>query len=486
MKGQHIISIDQSTSATKVFLIDGEGSIVRRFSRDHHQFYPAAGCVEHDALEIRENVFDGIRSLTADCAGISGIAISNQRETTVFWDRASGEPLCPAVVWQDVRGEKYKELFAPWADRVRQITGLPLSAYYPALKIAAKFREDPMLERIAAEGKLCIGTMDSYLIYCLTGGEVFATDVSNASRTQLMDLRTLQWSEELCGIFGIPKGCLPQIRPSDAVFGETRAEGIPGGMPITGVMGDSHAAFFGQGCQEIGMVKATYGTGSSVMMNIGSAPILSSHGLSTSVGFSCKGATCYVLEGNVTSSGDTLRWLKDEAELVKDVSDVERIAAQCEDSGGVYLVPAFSGLGAPHHLPGANALICGISRGSTRAHIIRAALESIAYQDADVILAMSADTGTDPNELRVDGGPTANRLLMQFQADILGCPVQCAYVSELSALGCAYMAGLTLGVFDSLEGLGHGKGARYEPRRSSSWREEAIARWRLAVNRCAD
>ena len=484
MKSNYIISVDQSTSATKVFLINSEGSIVKKFSRDHHQYYPEPGYVEHDADEIQRNMFEGINLLAAECSGVSGISISNQRETTVFWSRTTGKPLCPAVVWQDVRGEKYRSLFEPWADRVREVTGLPLSAYFPALKIAAKFREDPMLERMALEGDLCIGTVDSYLIYCLTGGEVFATDVSNASRTQLMDLQTLQWSEQLCKIFGIPEGCLPKIHPSDALFGETKAEGIPKGIPITGVMGDSHAAFFGQGCRQIGMVKATFGTGSSVMMNIGSTPLLSSHGLSTSVGFSFRRNTCYVLEGNITASGDTLKWLMDEVELIEDVAEVEQIAAQCRDSGGVYLVPAFSGLGAPYNLPGAHAIICGISRGSTKAQINRAALESIAYQDADVILAMEADTGTNPNELRVDGGPSGNKMLMQFLSDILGCPVQCAHISELSAFGSAYMAGLTLGVFSD-ESLSHGKGARYEPQQSSSWREEAITQWRLAVSRCA-
>jgi glycerol kinase len=485
MNRKHIIAVDQSTSASKVFLLDDGGKIIRRFSRDHRQYYPGSGRVEHDADEIRQNVFDGIRLLASGDIRVSGIAISNQRETTVFWHRTTGEPLCPAVVWQDVRGETLYDDFAPHADRVRLISGLTLSAYFPALKIASKMREEPRLETLAKEGNLCIGTVDSYLIYCLTGGRVFATDVSNASRTQLMEIKSLKWSDELCRVFGIPRDCLPRILPSDTLFGVTGAEGIPQGIPITGVMGDSHAAFFGQGCHQIGMVKATYGTGSSVMMNVGQEPALSSHGLSTSVGYSFRGETCYVLEGNVTSSGDTLKWLRDEAGLVEDIAQVETIAAQCEDSGGVYMVPAFSGLGAPYNLPGARAIICGISRCSTKAHIIRAALESIAYQDADVILAMKDDTGADLSELRVDGGPSANALLMQIQADILGCPVQCAPVSELSALGAGYMAGMTLGVFTDMTDLGHSGGARYEPQKSSSWREEALSLWRRAVHQSA-
>ncbi len=481
-----ILAVDQSTSASKVFLLDARGQIAGRFSKSHRQHYPAPGHVEHDAQEIWQNVREGIRALSQGGEEIAGLAISNQRETTVLWDRQTGEPLCPAVVWQDVRGQYICHELAAYADSIRKRTGLTLSAYFPAAKAAAKLREDPKLRQMAQEGKLCIGTMDSYLIYRLTGGSVFKTDLSNASRTQLMDLKTLGWSGELCKLFDIPMQCLAEIVPCDAAFGETSAEGIPPHLPITGVMGDSHAAFFGQGCHHKGMAKATYGTGSSVMMHIGDTPLLSSQGLSTSVGYAFRGETCYVLEGNVTSSGDTLRWLCDEAGMIEDIAEAEKIASELEDTQGVYLVPAFSGLGAPYNQAQARAIICGLNRGSAKKHIVRAALESIAYQDADIIRAMEADTQSFLQELRADGGPSANSLLMQFQADVLGCPVQCASASELSALGSGYMAGLTLGLYTGTLLSDHASGKCYLPQKSLKWREEALAGWKDAVARSAN
>ena len=480
------MAVDQSTSASKVFLLDARGQIAERFSKSHRQYYPAPGHVEHDAQEIWQNVREGIRALSQDGREIAGLAISNQRETTVLWDRQTGEPLCPAVVWQDVRGQYICHELAAYADNIRKLTGLTLSAYFPAAKAAAKLREEPKLRQLAQEGRLCIGTVDSYLIYRLTGGSVFRTDLSNASRTQLMDLKTLRWSGELCDLFGIPMQCLPEIVPCDAAFGETSAEGIPQRLPITGVMGDSHAAFFGQGCHHKGMAKATYGTGSSVMMHIGDTPLLSTQGLSTSVGYAFRGETCYVLEGNVTSSGDTLRWLCDEAGMIEDIAEAEKIASSLEDTQGVYLVPAFSGLGAPYNQAQARAIICGLNRGSAKKHIVRAALESIAYQDADIIRAMEADTLSELQELRADGGPSANSLLMQFQADVLGCPVQCASASELSALGSGHMAGLTLGLYTGALLADRASGKRYLPQKSPKWREESLAGWKDAVARSAN
>lgn len=484
MSGKHLIVIDQSTSASKVFLLDEKGEIVKRFSKNHHQFYPKPGHVEHDAEEIWQNVRKGIGSVAGDAKDIAAMGITNQRETTVLWERETGEPVCHAVVWQDVRGEALCKELETHAQRARELTGLTLSAYFPAAKAASVLRERPDLQKLAQEGGLCIGTVDSYLVYRLTGGKVFQTDVSNASRTQLMDLRSLEWSRELCELFGIPPGCLPKIVPSDGDFGIISAGGLPQGIPIAGVMGDSHAALFGQGCHEAGMAKATYGTGSSVMMNIGSRPVPSPSGLSTSVGFAFEGKTCYVLEGNVTCSGDTLCWLRDEAELVKDLAEVERLAGSVPDTQGVYLVPAFSGLGAPYSDGNARALLCGMSRGTNRAHLVRAALESMAFQDADVIAAMGQDMGSPLSELRVDGGPTKNGLLMQFQADLLGCPVQCASASELSALGVGYMAGVKAKVYPSLENVAQKPGTRYEPVQNSRWRQAAREGWLAAVSRC--
>ncbi len=484
MSGKHLMVVDQSTSASKVFLLDEKGEIVGRFSKNHQQFYPGPGHVEHDAEEIWQNLREGISQVAAGVTDLAALAITNQRETTVLWDRASGKPLCHAVVWQDVRGEALCKELAAHGEDVRAKTGLALSAYFPAAKAASVLRERPDLRAKAREGSLCIGTVDSYLAYRLTEGQVFQTDVSNASRTQLMDLRKLAWDQGLCDLFGIPRHCLPRIVPSDGDFGQVEAGGLPQGLRITGVMGDSHAALFGQGCHQQGMAKATYGTGSSVMMNIGLAPRLSGFGLSTSVGYAFQGQTCYVLEGNVTCSGDTLCWLRDEAGMVADVAEVERLADTVPDTQGVYLVPAFSGLGAPYSDSNARALLCGMNRGTTRAHILRAALESMAFQDADIIRAMEGDTGSRLRELRVDGGPTHNALLMQLQADLLDCPVQCASASELSALGAGYMAGRTVGLYQGMESVQRGAGTRYEPGCSVAWRKNALEGWKAAVERC--
>lgn len=480
MSSPYIVAVDQSTSASKVYLLNAQGSIVKRYAKDHAQHYPHPGHVEHDAEEIWQNVLEGILAVTSKVSGICGLAISNQRETTVFWDPVTGKPVCPAIVWQDVRGEALCRERSAYAKQVKAITGLDLSAYFPAAKIAAKFREDPALLKRAEQKQLCVGTMDSYLMYRLTQGKTFACDVSNASRTQLMDLEKLAFSEELCGLFGVPMACLPEIRPSDAQFGQVAIEGLPA-LPITGVMGDSHASFFAQECREKGMVKATFGTGSSVMMNIGDKPLFSNLGLSTCVGYSFEGQICYVLEGNITSSGDTLRWLVEEAGMAKDLQEVEEIAKQTRDTDGVYLVPAFSGLGAPYQQPAAQALICGLNRGSKREHIVRAAMESIAYQDVDVLQAMQLDTGIGIKELRVDGGPTANQELMQFLSDIAACDVQSADQRELSALGAGIMAGRVLGVYQESSYLK--KGMRYQPTQRADWRESKLSGWKKAISR---
>lgn len=485
--GKYIISIDQSTSASKAFLLDDQGAIAASLAIAHKQYYPAPGRVEHDAREIWANVVSAITQVIQNVpAGeIAALAISNQRETTVLWDRETGEPLCPAIVWQDVRGEALCEAMKGHASVVREKTGLPLSPYYSALKAASVLRENPDIFTKAQKGQVCIGTVDSYLVFRLTGGRHFQTDVSNASRTQLFHLQNRSWDEELCRWFDIPPCCLPAITLSDGDFGQTNCAGLPGGIAITGVLGDSHAAFFGQGCLHKGMAKATYGTGSSVMMNVGLTPILSENGLSASVGFGFQGKVCYVLEGNVTSSGDTLCWLRDEMAFIQSVQEVEDAAKTVSDTGGVYLVPAFSGLGAPHFHGQARALLCGISRGTKKEHILRAAMESMAYQNADVLAAMEKDIGSPLSELRVDGGPTKNSLLMQFQADLLRCPVQCAGASELSALGAGFMAGIAAGVYPSLFAIPamQKKGMRFTPSMEEPRREGLYNGWRSAVLR---
>ncbi len=442
-----VLAIDQSTSGTKAILVNARGEIVRRATLPHKQHYPAPGRVEHDANEIYANTLKLIGEVGR--GEIAAMAIANQRETTVVWDRKTGEPVCPAVVWQDVRAEGLCRSLFEHAERVLDKTGLLLSPYYPAAKLAAVLQEHPDVKRRAEAGELCAGTVDSYLLYRLTNGKTFATDVSNASRTQLMNLRTLAWDDELLDIFGIPESLLAErILPSDAAFGERD------GAPIRCVLGDSHASLFGHGCHAQGMVKTSYGTGSSLMLNVGEAPVLSRHGLSASVGFGFQGRVCYVLEGNITCSADTLVWLKEELRLIDDIAEVEAIASSVPGTDGVTLVPAFSGLGAPYFDSNARAILCGMNRGTTRAHVVRAALLSIAHQNADVLDAMRKDTGLPVRALHADGGGSVNKLLMQAQADFAGCEVRCSPEKDLTALGAAYMAGLAAGLYLSFDGIG--------------------------------
>ncbi len=483
---RYIVTLDQSTSASKVFLLDDQGAIIRRFSKAHEQFYPAPGHVEHDAEEIFRNVVEGINTVLKDIPTeeVGAISISNQRETTVIWDRETGEPVCHALVWQDVRGEYITEELKEHRQTVLERTGLALSPYYPAAKAAAVFRERPDLLKRAEAGELCFGTIDSYLIYRFTNGALHATDVSNAGRTQLFRLDQLAWDAELAALFGIPVCALPtKILHSDADFGCTAHPSLPKGIRITGVMGDSHAALYGNGCHQPGTAKATYGTGSSVMLNVGEKPILSRNGLSACVGFGWQGKVCYVLEGNVTCSGDTLVWLKENMGMISDISEVEPLAASVPDTGGVSLIPAFSGLGAPYFDSDALAVICGMNRGTTRAHVVRAALESIAQQDADVLEAMSKDFGSPVTQIFADGGPSSNKLLMQLQADLVPCKVNCAALSELSALGSGYMGGIASGVYPSFEEIPQRKqpGRVYEPVMSEEKRNALRDIWKNAV-----
>ena len=438
---RYILSIDQSTSGTKAGLLDERGRIVRKAARPHAQSYPAPGWVEHDAEEIYQNtlavideVLDGIPS-----GDVAAMGIANQRETTVIWDRQTGRPLCPAVVWQDVRSSALCETLSSHADYIKHTTGLALSPYYPAAKAAY------VLHGHCFDTDFCVGTMDAYLIYRFTEGRVFATDVSNASRTQLANIETLDWDESLCRIFSIPRESLAaRILHSDACFGEFR------GIPIHAVMGDSHASLFGHGCHEAGMVKTSYGTGSSIMMHTGPVPVYSENGLSTSVAFGYRGMVSYVLEGNVTCSADTLIWLRDELELISDVTEVEMLAASVPDTQGVYLVPAFAGLGAPYFDENARAVLYGMNRGTRRAHVVRAALESIAHQNADVLDAMARDMGTPVRSLSADGGGSVNTLLMQMQADFVPGRIICTNESDITLYGVGQMAGFSCGIVSGL------------------------------------
>ncbi len=482
---RYIVSIDQSTSASKVFLMDSRGKLARRFSVRHKQYYPKPGWAEHDADEIWHNVSRGLREVTEglDPRRLAAVSVTNQRETTVFWDRATGAPVRPAIVWQDVRGSQLCAELAQNSDIVRKRTGLSLSPYYSAAKAAYALRADASLRARAESGDICIGTVDSFLIHRLTGGRRFATDMSNASRTQLFSLDSLAWDNSLCRIFGIPVCSLADILPSDGDFGFTDCECLPNGIPVTGVLGDSHASLFGHGCTETGMTKTSYGTGSSVMMNVGDRPVSPRDGLSCSVGYCCGGRACYVLEGNITCSGDTLNWLCEQAELCSSAAEVESVSASVPDTGGVYLVPAFSGLGAPYFDSGARAAIIGMNRATTRAHIVRAALESMAYQNADVAEVMAENAGSRLTALHADGGGSRNGLLMQFQADLLGCDVLCASCEELSAVGAGLMAGLATGfITDASACLATDR--EYRARISPDERSDRMAGWRAAVARC--
>ena len=469
-----ILSIDQSTAGTKALLVDERGEIVRRSSLAHAQYHPAPGYVEHDAAEIWRNVARLLDEMWTD--GVCAIALANQRETTVLWDRATGEPVHSAIVWQDVRAEPLCHQMARHRELVQRKTGLMLSPYYPAAKIMAALAARPDLHARAEAGELCAGTVDSYLVYRMTGGELFATDVSNASRTQLMNLKTLAWDSELLRLFRIPRFMMAQqILPSDGQFGTYR------GVPIAAVLGDSHAALFGHGCRAPGQVKASYGTGSSIMLNVGTKPVASANGLSASVGYGFSGEVCYVLEGNVTCSADTLMWLRDDLRLIDDLRHVETLAGSVESTQGAYLVPAFSGLGAPYFHSDARAILCGMSRGTTKAHVVRAALESIAHQNADVLDAMARDMGASINLLSVDGGGSVNGLLMQMQADFIDAHVHVSSEKDLTALGAAHMAGLSVGLHEGFMPLRIA--ATYAPKMGEVQRRQHRSAWADAVHR---
>ncbi|MBQ8653873.1 MAG: glycerol kinase GlpK [Clostridia bacterium] len=481
---KYILGIDQSTAGTKAALMDQQGRLSHAVRRRHQQYYPAPGYVEHDAEEIWQNV----KALMAeaaqgvDKADIAGVSISNQRETTVIWERATGKPVHRAIVWQDVRAKGLTDSLADRADFVRRTTGLMLSPYFSAAKAAAVLKANPDLMARAQAGELCFGTVDSYLLYRMTDGKSFKTEVSNASRTQLMDLHTLKWSVELADMFGLPMSMLAdEICMSDADFGEVTAVESLRGVHVRSMLGDSHAALYGHGCVKPGMVKATYGTGSSIMMNVGDKPVLCEGGLSSSVGFGAKGRVCYVLEGNVTCSADTLMWLKDELQLISSMDDLAE-ASQVESTGGVYLIPAFAGLGAPWFYENARAMLFGMNRGTRRAHVIRAALESIAHQNADVMDAMGRDANCPVTALEADGGGSVNPLLMQMQSDLVPCKVTVPAEREVSLLGAAMLAGHGTGMLP--ENVQLPLEAEYTPAMTDEQRQASRAGWLDALKRC--
>ncbi len=454
---QYILSFDQGTTSSRAIIFDKEGAIISVAQKEFTQFFPQPGWVEHDANEIWSTQF-GVAAEALSKAGlgaenIAAIGITNQRETTVVWERATGQPIYNAIVWQDRRTADFCDsLKASGKDKlIQQKTGLIIDAYFSATKIKWILDNVPGAREKATKGELCFGTIDSWLLWKLTKGQVHATDVSNASRTMLLNIHTLQWDGELQDIFNIPGNMLPQVRSSSEVYGHTQNILSSHNIPIAGIAGDQQAALFGQMCTQPGMVKNTYGTGCFMLMNTGEKPVTSSNNLLTTVAWKVNGITQYALEGSVFIAGAVVQWLRDGLGIIKSSAEVETLAAQVSDSEGVYVVPAFAGLGAPHWNQHARGIITGLTRGSSSAHIARAALDSIAYQTMDVLKAMEADAGIAIRELRVDGGATSNNLLMQFQADILNTIVVRPVVTETTASGAAYLAGLAVGFWKNME-----------------------------------
>jgi glycerol kinase len=451
-----ILAFDQGTTSSRAIVFDHSGSILGVAQREFTQHYPQPGWVEHDAGEIWQSQLEVGREVLAQCglsaADVAAIGITNQRETTVLWDRATGEPVHNAIVWQDRRTASFCDSLreAGHTEMVQQKTGLLIDAYFCATKLRWLLDNVPDARDRAERGELAFGTIDSWLFWKLTGGRVHATDVTNASRTMLLNIKTCQWDEDLLSLFDIPRSVLPEVQPSSHIYGETEADLFGGTIKLGGAAGDQQSALFGQNCTRHGMAKNTYGTGCFMLMNIGHKPIASTCNLLTTVACNVGQAREYALEGSVFIAGAAVQWLRDGLGIIESSADIETLAASVPDSGGVYMVPAFAGLGAPHWDSYARGTIIGITRGTTRAHIARAALESIAFQVADVLDAMKRDAGIPIEELRVDGGASANDLLMQFQADVLQVPVVRPKVIETTALGAAYLAGLAVGFWNDI------------------------------------
>ena len=443
--GKYVLGIDQSTQGTKALLFDEEGKLLCRSDLPHKQIVDERGWVEHDLEEIYHNTVQVVKDLVKkagiDRSELAVLGISNQRETAACWEKETGKPVYNAIVWQCARGAAICDELERQghARMIREHTGLQLSPYFSAAKLAWIFRNVDGVKEKAKAGKIACGTIDSFLVHRLTKGRNFQTDYSNASRTQLFDIRALKWDAQLLELFGIDASCMAQVTDSNGDYGETDFEGfLEKPIPIRGVLGDSHGALFGQGCLEKGMIKATYGTGSSIMMNIGETPVFTDLGVVTSLAWSMDGRVNYVLEGNINYTGAVITWLKDEVKLISSAAETEELARGAAENDRTYLVPAFSGLGAPYWDSKASAVICGMTRTTGKAEIVRAALDCIAYQITDIVRVMGEASGIDIEELRVDGGPTRNGYLMQFQSDQLGIPVRIP----------AYAAGIALGIFD--------------------------------------
>lgn len=490
---RYILAIDQGTTGTTALVIDRNLNILSKVNNEFAQHYPKPGWVEHDAAEIWQGtvktVGEAIQRAGVTGGDIAAIGITNQRETTVLWERATSKPVHNAIVWQDRRTaatcERIKKNKAV-ARMVRQKTGLVLDPYFSGTKIDWILKNVPAAKTLAKDGKLAFGTIDTWLVWNLTGGAAHVTDVSNASRTLLMDLKTLSWDTKLLKTFGVPASVLPEIKSSSEVYGRTKnVLGLPDGIPISGMAGDQQAALFGEVCFAPGEAKCTYGTGSFLLMNIGKKPILSKSGLVTTVAWKIGKDVFYALEGSAFIAGAAVQWLRDELKIISKSSEVEVLAASVADTGGVYFVPALAGLGAPHWDPYARGLLTGLTRGSGRAEIARAVLEGVALSQYDILEAMQKDSGKKLKMLKADGGASANNLLMQFQSDVLGAQIVRPRIVETTALGAAFLAGLAVGFWKDREEIRKSfKVDRvFDPQMDKKKKSEKIAGWKAAVKR---
>ena len=488
---KYILALDQGTSSSRAIVFDEHGQTKAVSQKEFTQIFPKPGWVEHNPMEIWSSqasvIAEAITSIDINGLNIAAIGITNQRETTIVWDAETGEPVYNAIVWQDRRTSEFCDGLKRdgRTDLIRSKTGLIIDAYFSATKILWILENVPGARQKADEGKLRFGTVDTWLIWMLTRGEVHVTDVTNASRTMLFNIHTLEWDKELLQLFGIPESMMPEVKSSSEVYGYTKTTLFAHEVPIAGIAGDQQAALFGQMCTEPGSVKNTYGTGCFMLMNSGERPIMSSNNLLTTIAWKIGDTVNYALEGSIFVAGSVVQWLRDGLGIIRSSSEVEALAASVPDNGGVYFVPALTGLGAPHWDQYAKGSIYGLSRGTTAAHIARAALEGIAFQTMDIVNAMQKDAGCTLKELKVDGGASRNNLLMQFQADILGTSVIRPIVTETTALGAAYLAGLAVGYWESIDHIKSQWGVEMEfkPEASQAQVEDLKEGWAEAIRR---
>ncbi len=484
-----ILALDQGTTSSRAIVFDRGGSVISVGQKEFTQIYPQSGWVEHDPIEIWQSQFatavEALAKANLTPADIAAVGLTNQRETTLIWDRKTGEPIHNAIVWQDRRtSDICNEIRETHGELIRSKTGLEVDAYFSASKIKWLVDNLPGVRSRAENGELAFGTVDTWLVWKLTNGKLHITDPSNASRTMLYNINSLEWDNELLAIFDVPRSILPELRSSSWIYGEIEIDELRG-IKIAGIAGDQQAALFGQACFDSGSTKNTYGTGCFMLQNVGVKPVASEHRLLSTVAWQIDGVTEYALEGSVFIGGAVIQWLRDSLGVIEHSSDIEILAASATDNGGVYFVPAFAGLGTPHWDQDARGLIIGLTRGTGKAHIARAAVESIAFQTADLLTAMNADSNADLIELRVDGGATTNDALLQFQADILQIPVVRSKTAETTALGTGYLAGLAVGFWASKNELAeHWQADRtFEPQMSSTGSKALTDRWHEAVSR---